>query len=194
MPKKSLIERVIDSFDKDSNIILSENENKYRERLLFITEEKLKNLMVRDFELFKIVQKKYSFITFPQLCNDISIVERMIAVQKDPYGDSKKVWHRYFIVENAKKAYTIAEAKGDAYTMGFLLNIIGKHNLTDKEDIIKPPFDDIVPFIPEITSDPSILGINPIKDLNALKEKLRNKYNLDNRISEPIIISDESEN
>jgi len=193
MPKKAVIQRIIESFSKDSNIVLDEKENIYRERLLYIMEEKLNNLMIQDIQLYRLVQKKYQFISFPQVCNDISIIERMIASEKDPNGDAKKTWTRYFIVENAKLAYQVAAGKGDAYTMGFLLNIIGKHNLTDKEDVIAPPFEDIIPFYPEITSDPTVLGIKPMKNLQELKDKLRKKYGIDNKILDVEIIKEDEQ-
>jgi len=193
MPKKAFIEKIIESFD-NTHIVLNEDEKKYADRLLFVLDLKLEKLIITDYDLYKKAKKKYPFITFPQICNDISVIERMIASEKDATGDAKKVWHRYFIVENAKKALEVAVAKGDAYTQGYLLNIIGKHNLTDKEDIIKPPFDDIIPFFPEITSDPSVLGIKPLPNLKELKEKLRKKYNLDNRITQAeTVVIDENE-
>jgi len=186
MPKKHIIERIVNSFNPKNNIILEEHEKKYADRLLFILELKLDDLAITDFDLFKKAKQQNPFLTFPQVCGDISVVERMIAQEKDPTGDAKKVWHRYFIVENAKKALKVAQDKGDAYTIGYLLNIIGKHNLTDKEDISKPNYEDIIPFMPEITSDVSILGKKPIPNLEQLKEKLRQKYNLESKYVEVV--------
>jgi hypothetical protein len=175
MPKKANIEIILESFENKS-IVLDNTQEQYKERLIKVIQYKLKDLYITDYDLFKKLKKEYIQITFPQVCNDISVVERMIATEKDPTGDAHKVWTRYFITEVTKKAIALAEAKGDGYTMAYAANILGKHHLTDKEDSVKPNWDDIVPFIPEITSDPRVLGLNPIKNIDILREKLEKKY------------------
>lgn len=175
MPKKAHIEVILESFE-NKNIVLDEEQQKFKERILKVLDLKLNNLYITDYTLYKNVRKKYPSISFPQVCNYISIVERMIANEKDPNNDSGKVWIRYFITEVTKKAIALAEAKGDGYSMAYAANILGKHHLTDKEDTVKPNWDEIIPFIPKITSDPRVLGIKPIKDLDQLREKMEKKY------------------
>lgn len=193
MPKKAIIETIIESFE-DKTVVLSEEQQKYRERILKVLDLKLEDLYITDYDLFKAMKKAYPFITFPQICNDISIAERIIANEKDPGGDAKKAWTRYFITQVTMKAIEKAEAKGDAYTMAYAANILGKHHLTDKEDNVKPNWDDIIPFIPEITSDPSVLGIRRIKDVDKLRAKLEKKYGFNQELSTEIeTIEDETE-
>ncbi|OQX93050.1 MAG: hypothetical protein B6I17_04565 [Tenericutes bacterium 4572_104] len=175
MSKKANIEIILESFSDDS-IVLDYRQTEYKKRLLIITEVKLKNLYITDYDLYKKIKKTYASISFPQICNDVSVVERMIATSKDPGGNPNKTFIRYFITETTKKAIALAEAKGDGYTMSYAANILGKHHLTDKEDIVKPDWDEIIPFAAEITSDPTILGIKPVKDLDGLRAKLEAKY------------------
>ena len=180
MPKKPTILKIIESFKEDSVVEFSEDEEFYRKRLVYVLETKLKKLIIGDYELYLKVKKKFPTATFSTTCNDVSIVERMIANDRNPNGDPQKVWTRYMVTELAKKAYKVAKKKKEAYNMAYAAGIIGKHNLTDREDVVKPNYEDIVPFIPEITSDVSVLGIKPMgkAELKALKAKMLKKYGL----------------
>ncbi len=189
MPRKHIIQKILDSFE-NPDVQLSENENKYRKRILLIIEIKLKDLTITDFELYKKLRKLEYAHSFAQTVGDIAVAERMLANQKKPDADPGKTWDRYFISEMTKKAMRIAREKNDAYTIAYAANIYGKHKLTDKEDVERPPFDDIIPFVPEITSDPSVLGIKPIPNLEKKKAELMKKYG----IQEAEILKDESEN
>ncbi len=93
--------------------------------------------------------------------------------------DAQKAWIRYFICEVNKDAIRLAKLNGDAKAMSLAANVIGKHQLTDKEDIVKPPFDQIVPFIPIPSSDPTILGLKPIPNIEEIKEKYRKKFGIE---------------
>ena len=178
MPKKSHMEAIMDSFENE-NIVLNEDQLAYKERLLAVIDLKVKNLYIQDYKLYKKLKKEYPNITFPSVCNYISIAERIIANEKNPSGDAQKVWIRYLISQITLKAIELAENKGDGYTMSYAANTLGNHFLTDKEDNIKPRYDEIVPFVPEITSDVRVLGIKPIKDLELLRAKLEKKYGID---------------
>jgi hypothetical protein len=181
MSKKGNIEVILESFE-NKNIVLDQEQQNWKERIIKVLDIKLKDIYITDYDLYKDLKNEYKTITFPQVCSDINIVERMIANEKNPNADPHKVFIRYFITEVTKKAMKIAEAKDDAYTMAYSANILGKHHLTDKEDNVKPNWDDIIPFIPEITSDPRVLGIEPIKDLDELRLKLEKKYGFNKAI------------
>lgn len=193
--KKPTLIKIIESFNPDSKVVFTAQEETYRKRLMYILKQKLKNLTITDYDLYKKVFKKFQKISFPVICNDIMIVERMVANDRNPNGDSHKVWMRYMVTELAKQAYNIAKIKEESYNMAYAANVIGKNNLTDREDIIKPNYEDIVPFIPEITSNPSILGIKPMekKALKALKNKMLKKYNLPELIEDAEIIKHNGE-
>ena len=193
MPKKSVIQKIAESFGPEGkDIKLSEEEKKYKLRLQKVLDIKLDDILITDYDLHKRLKKEYPYQNFPQTCRDISIVERIIANEKNPVGDPQKVWMRYFLSEILKKALKIAQANGDAYTVAYTANILGKHHLTDKEDLIVPNYEDIVPLQPEITNDPSHLGIKRIDNLEQVVEKLKEKYNvnLDFNIELPSHIED----
>lgn len=190
MPKQSIIELVIKSF-QDESIELSEKEIDYKNRILHVMEIRIKNLASTDYDLYRIIKRKYENLSFSQVIKDIAVVERMIAYDQDPTGDPRKVWYRYFITEVTKKAIAVAQAKGDAYTMAYASNILGKHQQTDKEDAVKLPYDEIIPFIPEITTDPSVIGIKPIDNIEELKEKMLKKYGISDIQEAQIIDTDE---
>jgi len=175
--RKSLFEKIIQSYN-DEDVIFTDEEIRHKERLEKILEIRLKEVSLPDVELYKRVKHHYPQITFYNFCKDINYVERILANQIDPTGDPRKVFIRYFIGEVTKQAIEIAKEKKDAYTMAYASNIMGKHNQTDKEDIIRPPFDKIIPQTFEITSDPSVLGIKPIDDLDKRKKELADKYGI----------------
>ena len=150
----------------------------HKERIEKILEIRIKNLSYPDYDLYKKVKEIYPNITYYNFCKDINYVERIIANQIDPTGDPHKVFLRYFITEITKKAIKIAENRGESYNMAYAANILGKHNQTDKEDTVKPPFDQIVPPVFEFTHDPRILGIEPVENLEQRKIQLAEKYGI----------------
>ncbi len=177
MPKKHIIQQILECYEKGETELPAEAQ-KYKERIDSIIRIKLEDLFLTDFEIYRQIRAQGYEYTLAQAMNDISVAERIIGNAKDPTRDSDKVWDRYFISQVTMKAMRIAEQKGDPYTMGYLANIYGRHNHTDKEDVERMPFDEIVPFVPEITSDPSVLGIEPIPNLEEEKAKLKKKYQI----------------
>lgn len=177
-----------------------DKEIEHRDRLLKIIELKLQKIWISDRKIFEKIKKDFN-VSYPTLLQDVCVVERMMANQKDPTGDPMKIWIRYFISEVTKEAIAKAEKKKDAYTMAYAANIIGKHHLTDKEDVIKPNYEDIVPFAPELTIDPSVLGIQLPENFEEMKAKYRKKFDADYQrfiqkmtIPDAEIISEEDEN
>lgn len=172
-----VIAKILDSY-KDESVVLNTAETEYRKRIEFIMEEKLKNIALSDFDLYKRLKKNGFRGGFPEAVRYISVAERIIAFEKDPNGDPHKTWDRYFISEVTKMAIAKAIVNGNEYNMAYAVNIYGKHKLTDKEDTVRLPYDQIIPFLPEITSDVSVLGIEPIKNLEARKAELMKKYGI----------------
>lgn len=173
--RTSIIEKILQSY-KDEDIRFSEKETIHKERLEHIMEIKLKNIFQKNLKLYEKVREKYPDITFHNFCKDINYVEHIIANQINHTGDPQKTFWRYAVTEELKIAYEIAKDKKDAYTMAYILSILGKNYLLDKEDVIKPPFDQIVPQTFEITSDPSVIGIARVENLEQKKLELAKKY------------------
>jgi hypothetical protein len=93
--------------------------------------------------------------------------------------DPQKAWTRYFITEVGKDVIRRARLNRDTRTQGQMLNFIGKHKLTDKEDVQKPPYEDIVPFNTLPTFDVTVLGIQPIDDLEKVKAAYIKKFGIE---------------
>lgn len=172
---------------------LTLNEKRKKKIIDEIVEKKLKDITIPDKKLLAFLKDKHN-LNFATALSYISVAERIIAGSKYHNNiDVDKAWFRYLIVESAKEAFRVAREKNDAYSMIQAANIIGKHNNTDKEDAVKILYDKIIPFIPEITTDPSVLGIKPIKNLDKVKQKLLQKYTSAIDIEYEEIISEKEE-
>jgi hypothetical protein len=177
MARESVYEKIQRSF-KQEGVEFTDDEAKTRDRLYFILELKMKEIYLSDYRIFKRVKKEFT-VTYPQITRDITFVERIIACEKFPGMDPQKAWTRYFISEVNKDAIRIAKEQNDGHAMSYAANIVGKHQQTDKEDNEKPPFDQIVPFNPIPTSDPTVLGLKPIPNIEQLREKFRKKFGIE---------------
>ena len=54
-----------------------------------------------------------------------------------------------------------------------------KYNQLDKEDALEYPWEDIIPQNYEPSSDPTLLGIKPIANIQEKIAALKKKYNAD---------------
>ena len=170
------IDKIYDYYINGETGNLTLNEKRKKKIIDEIVERKLKDVTIPDKKLLAYLKDKHK-LNFATALSYISVAERIIAGSKYQKNiDIDKAWFRYLIVESAKEAFRVAREKNDAYSMIQAANIIGKHNNTDKEDAVKILYDKIIPFIPEITTDPSVLGIKPIKNLDKIKQKLLQKY------------------
>lgn len=175
MAREKFIDKISRYYLENDTGSLTSTEKKRKVRLDYIIELKLNDFAISDKRILTLVKKNYS-ISPGTILSDITIAERIIVGKKSNSIDLEKSWIRYFISEAAKESYRIAREKKDAYSMIQAANIIGKHHNTDKEDVYSDLFDEIVPFTPEITIDPSILGIKKMKNLDEIKAKLLKKY------------------
>jgi len=175
MPKEKFIDKISRYYLDNDKDLLTPDEKKRKQRLDYIIDLKINDFAISDKKIINLIQKNFS-ISQNTILTDITIAERIIAGSKSNGIDLEKTWIRYFISEAAKEAYRIARDKNDSYSMIQAANIIGKHNNTDKEDVYSDLFDNIMPFIPEITSDPSTIGIKPMKNLDEVKLRLKQKY------------------
>jgi len=198
--KQNLLEKLQSSFENKNELLLSVKEKQQHERLLFVLEQKMFNIGITDADMHLAIKDKYGndyTVSYVQTCKDVTIIERFIAHDVNPEADPHKTWVRYMVEQMCKKAYNIALKKGESYNMTMAANTIGKHHLTDKEDVVKPPFDDIIPFVPEITGDVSVLGIKPIgkQEVKELRTKLLTKYGANEllEIEDLKVIDDEAE-
>lgn len=176
--KKSIIEKFQRFYSGDKTIVFYDQEIEHRDRMMFVLEEKTKDLGIPDLELYEKVKERFN-ISYPMVLRDIMIIERMIANDLNPSGDPNKTFIRYFISEKVKKGIRDAELKNDQKAIAMLLQVLGKHHLTDKEDVVKPEWEKIIPFTPELTFDPSVLGIQLPEDFEQKRQALRKKHESD---------------
>jgi len=175
MPKQTLYTRLWQYFSGE-DVDFTRPEKEHIERIEKLIELRMEDLAATDTVMFSRIRNVYPTYCWDSYLRDMALVERTVAFSHDPEGDPHKVFQRYFITEIAKEAISIARTKNDGYTMAYSANIIGKHNMTDQPDIQRLPFEKIVPFIPEPTLDPSILGLKPIENQKQLKEKYMKKF------------------
>jgi len=176
--RKGIIEKFTRFYNGDKTVVFYDQEIEHRDRMLMVLEMKMNDIAITDLDVYKKVKKTFN-ISYPMVLQDITVVERIIANNLNPTGDPQKTFIRYFIAEGIKKAIQIAEKEQDAKAMALALNTLGKHFLTDKEDLVKPDWEKIIPFVPVITSDPSIIGIELPEDFDEKREKFRQKFEQD---------------
>jgi len=176
--KQVTVQKFIDQWN-GKQVEFTNFEIEDRDRMLAVLELIIRDLTLTDRDIYVKVKETYD-VSFPTVLKDITIAQRLIANEINPKGDPKKIFIRYLVEQTAKKAMQLAEAKNDAKGMALAAATIGKYHMADKEDVIIPDFSEITPFNPEITSDPSVLGIELPPDFEqkrlALKKKFEGDY------------------
>jgi DNA-directed RNA polymerase subunit F len=87
-----------------------------------------------------------------------------------------KEWIRYVVNEELKEAIQDAKDSGQLRERVEAIKALGKYNRLDQDDGEEMPWDEIVPVSIEPTTDPSVLGIKPIPNLDHEIKKLYEKY------------------
>lgn len=103
---------------------------------------------------------------------DLAIVKMLLPLLTSASRD----FHRYRANEMLVETYRMAKARKDTKTMERAAASYAKYNRVDLEDEQTLPYDMIVvqPFT--ATSDPTILGLKPIPNLQQKIDKLLAKY------------------
>lgn len=103
---------------------------------------------------------------------DLAIVKMLLPLLTSASRD----FHRYRANEMLLETYRMAKARKDTKTMERAAASYAKYNRVDLEDEQTLPYDMIVvqPFT--ATSDPTILGLKPIPNLQQKIDKLLAKY------------------
>jgi len=87
-----------------------------------------------------------------------------------------KEWIRYVVNEELKEAIQDAKEDGKLRERIEAIKALGKYNKLDQDDGEELPWDAIVPVEIEPTTDPSVLGIKAIPNLDNEIKKLYEKY------------------
>ena len=120
-----------------------------------------------------ITQEKDRFgISTTQAYADLAIVKMLLPLLSSASRD----FHRYRANEMLLETYRMAKARKDTKTMERAAASYAKYNRVDLEDEQALPYDMIVvqPFT--ATSDPTVLGIRPIPNLQQKIDKMLAKY------------------
>ena len=172
--RKVTLQKFIDQFN-GKEVQFTEFEIEHRDRMLFVLELIVKKFSLTDKQIYNKVKKKFN-VTYPTVLKDIAVSQRLIANQINPKGDPGKIWVRYLVEQGAKEAMQMAKEKGDAKGYAYAVGMIGKYHMADKEDIVIPDYSDIKPFQPELTLDPSVIGIEKPKNLEEIRAKYKKKF------------------
>jgi len=103
---------------------------------------------------------------------DLAIIKQLLPALQS----SSREWHRWKANQMLLETYEQAKRRHDTKTMERAAASYAKFNRVDLEDEQVIPYEDIVvqPFT--ATSDPSVLGIKPIENLDEVIKNLTDKY------------------
>lgn len=103
---------------------------------------------------------------------DIQIIKVLLG----NFQETTKEYHRFKFNAWIEKAYDVAERKQNPIAMVASANAYGKFNKLDQEDVQKIPYEDIVPQPFEPTSDPTVIGIKQIPNIQEKIRAMKAKY------------------
>jgi hypothetical protein len=110
---------------------------------------------------------------------DRSTVYEDIKLAKQLIGDfatSSKPWHRFKLNAMLDKAYDMAVKKQNPIAVSMVADKYGKYNQLDKEESERYPWEEIAVQQFEITSDPTVIGIQPVPNIKEKIAKMKDKY------------------
>lgn len=159
--------------DHEASSLLSPRENERRKRWAFCISQRMDDPLIPDRILVQQLEAG-----LPGVFNPVhkSTAYQDIAAVGKIAGNiqlAAKNWYRYMIIEGAKKAYEIAEAKQDPKGMTAALDKIGKYTMADKPD---NDFDwsQMIPLDIEPSADADLLeNIDPIENVDQRRKELR---------------------
>lgn len=104
--------------------------------------------------------------------SDLAIIKQLLPA----LSSSSRDYHRWKANQMLMETYQMAKKRKDTKTMERAASSYAKYNRVDLEDEQVMPYDEIVvqPFTP--TSDPSVLGIKPIPNIDEKIKSMIEKY------------------
>jgi hypothetical protein len=131
----------------------------------WIEHPRKKDAEIRDFLLNFGVNKSAAY-------DDISILKVLIG----DMTETSKAFHRFRFNAMIQNAYDLAERKKNDRGMSAAAGLYAKYNQLDREDAFKIPWDEIVPQRFEPTSDPTVIGIKPVANIQEKIKSLKEKF------------------
>lgn len=102
-----------------------------------------------------------------------------IRIIKQILGDvnaATKSWHRFRFVSMINESFEIARLKKKESSMERIAATYAKYTQLDKEDVLEFPWEDIIPDVIEPSSDPTLIGIKPVANIQQKIAALKKKY------------------
>ena len=124
-----------------------------------------KDAEIRDFLLKFNINKSAAY-------DDISVLKILLG----DMAETSKAFHRFKFNAMIQNAYDSCERKHDGNGMAKAAGLYAKYNQLDREDAFKIPWDEIIPQRFEPTSDPTVIGIKPVPNIQEKIKKLKEKY------------------
>jgi hypothetical protein len=179
MKQDTTYEKIERSLLKDkceTAVILSDNEERIRRRMMVCVSRKMDDPLIEDVRLVEFLMGgcggEIDAVSQTQAYRDIAMVNRLVGNIKL----AAKSWYRYMIVEGAKKAYALAIGKEDAKGAAAALDKLGKYTRADKDD---DAFDysQLLPPSFEPSDDVTLLeGIEEIPNIEDKRKEMRNMF------------------
>jgi len=122
---------------------------------------------------------------------DTQNVERLLGNVKI----SASTWLQHMVNEMCRQAYILAKAKGDAKGMILAADKLGKYNKLDKDEIERIPWESLIPPNFEPVPDVTVLGLEPITNIEEKRKQLRERYKRKyepSKIEDAVIINDDN--
>lgn len=135
----------------------------------------LSNPSERDRKFIDVFTGKYG-ICETAAYSDLALIKQLIPA----LVPASREFYRKQVSEMLLETYNMAKARKDTKAMAMAAKELGKVNRVDLEDEKALPYDDIViqPFTP--SSDPTIIGLKVIPNLEEVKARLRKQMAIDN--------------
>ena len=124
-----------------------------------------KDAEIRDFLLNFNINKSAAY-------DDISVLKILLG----DMNETSKAFHRFRFNAMIQNAYDLCERKQDGSGMAKASGLYAKYNQLDREDSFKFPWDEIIPQRFEPTSDPTVIGIKPIPNIQEKIKSLKERY------------------
>jgi len=179
MSKKSLLEKYKDYLFEDIDEIailmkipnLSITARNMILRFRFAFSRLLENPSLQDKKLRDDLMNEFK-ISETQAYRDIADIKIFLP----NFKAAGKEWIRYVVNEELKEAISDAKESGQLRERVEAIKALGKYNRLDQDDGEEIPWDQIIPVSIEPTTDPSVLNVKPIPNLEEEIKKLYEKY------------------
>ncbi|SHE57295.1 hypothetical protein [Dysgonomonas macrotermitis] len=114
-------------------------------------------------------------ISMSEAYEDIRIIKQLLG----DFNNATKAFHRFRANAMFLEAFELARIKKNPIAEVMAGDKYAKYNQLDKEDSLEFPWEDIMPQNYEPTSDPTVIGIKPIANIQEKIAAMKQKYMTD---------------